>query len=145
VKLSWYDGGLLPQRPDLLPDDVPINPNGGTIFVGQKGILVHDTYGANPRLYPIGLTEDAALVPRTMPRITVSHEMNWANAIKEQGQAVAPFEYSADLTETMLLGLVALRTGQGRKILYDGEKMLITNVPEANQYLTREYRKGWEV
>jgi len=145
VKLSWYDGGLLPQRPDLLPDDVPINSNGGTIFIGEKGILMHDTYGANPRLFPVALTEEAALVPKTIPRITVSHEMNWANAIKGQGKAVSPFEYASDLTETMLLGLVALRTGQGRKILYNGEKMEITNIPEANQYLTREYRPGWEV
>ena len=45
----------------------------------------------------------------------------------------------------MLLGIVALRTGQGRKILYDGENMKITNIPEANQYLTREYRAGWSV
>jgi len=106
---------------------------------------MHDTYGANPRLFPVALTEEAALVPKTIPRITVSHEMNWANAIKGQGKAVSPFEYASDLTETMLLGLVALRTGQGRKILYNGEKMEITNIPEANQYLTREYRPGWEV
>jgi hypothetical protein len=45
----------------------------------------------------------------------------------------------------MLLGVVALRTGQGRKILYDGERMAITNIPDANQYLTREYRAGWAV
>ena len=45
----------------------------------------------------------------------------------------------------MLLGIVALRTGQGRKILYDGDKMLVTNISDANQYLTREYRAGWEV
>ena len=49
------------------------------------------------------------------------------------------------LTETMLLGIVALRTGQGRKILYDGVQMLVTNIRDANQYLTREYRAGWEV
>ena len=49
------------------------------------------------------------------------------------------------LNETMLLGIVALRAGQGRKILYDGARMRITNAPDAEQYLTREYRKGWEV
>jgi hypothetical protein len=61
------------------------------------------------------------------------------------GSATSPFEYAAGLTETMLLGLVALRTGQGKKILYDGARMSVTNVPEANQYLSREYRPGWEV
>jgi hypothetical protein len=56
---------------------------------------------------------------------------------------VSPFDYAARLTETMLLGIVALRTGQGKKILYDPADMKITNVPEANQYLTRAYRPGW--
>jgi hypothetical protein len=45
----------------------------------------------------------------------------------------------------MLLGIVALRTGQGRKILYDGDNMRVTNIADANQYLTREYRAGWAV
>ena len=71
--------------------------------------------------------------------------MNWVKAIKGETKASSPFEYAAQLTETMLLGIVALRTGQGRKILYDGEKMQVTNIPEANQYLTREYRAGWSV
>jgi hypothetical protein len=84
-------------------------------------------------------------VPRTIPRIEVRHEMNWAMACKGQAQAVSPIEYAAPLTETMLLGVVALRAGQGRKILYDAERMAITNVPEANQYLTRTYRAGWSI
>jgi predicted dehydrogenase len=145
VRLSWYDGGLLPERPHLLPDDVTLKSTGGVIFIGDKGVLMHDTYGENPRLFPVGLAEEAAVVPRTYERIVGSHEMNWANAIKGVGQATAPFSYSAGLTETMLLGLVALRTGQGKKILYDGARMTVTNAPEANQYLTREYRPGWEV
>jgi predicted dehydrogenase len=145
VKLNWYDGGLYPPRPDLLPDDVPLKSEGGVIFLGDKGILMHDTYGRNARLFPIGLTEDAALVPKSFARIPWSHEMNWVKAIKGETQASSPIEYAALLTETMLLGLVALRTGQGRKILYDGEQMLVTNIREANQYLTREYRAGWAV
>lgn len=71
--------------------------------------------------------------------------MNWVKAIKGETKSSSPLEYAAQLTETMLLGIVALRTGQGRKILYDGEKMLVTNIPDANQYLTREYRAGWAV
>ncbi|HEY0528039.1 MAG TPA: Gfo/Idh/MocA family oxidoreductase [Gemmatimonadaceae bacterium] len=145
VKLTWYDGGLYPSRPDLLPDDVPLKSEGGVIFIGEKGILMHDTYGANPRLYPISLTEEAALVPRTYERIPWSHEKNWAKAIKGEAKASSPLEYAAGLTETMLLGIVALRAGQGRKILYDGEHMNVTNAPDANQYLTREYRAGWAV
>jgi predicted dehydrogenase len=145
VKLSWYDGGLMPPRPDMLPDAVALNREGGVIFVGEKGILMHETYGANPRVYPDALMQRAQAVPRTIPRIEVRHEMNWAMACKGQAQAVSPIEYAAPLTETMLLGVVALRAGQGRKILYDAERMAITNVPEANQYLTRTYRAGWSI
>jgi hypothetical protein len=71
--------------------------------------------------------------------------MNWANACTGQGKATTPFEYAAPLTEVMLLGVVALRAGQGRKIQYDPAGMKITNAPEANALLTREYRTGWEV
>ncbi len=145
VKLSWYDGGLYPPRPDVLPDDVTLKSEGGVIFIGEKGILMHDTYGANPRLFPVSLTEQAALVPRSHPRITWSHIVNFAKAAKGQATSSSPLEYAAQLTETMLLGIVALRTGQGRKIMYDGENMKITNIPEANQYLTRDYRAGWSV
>jgi len=148
VKLTWCDGGLFPPRPDVLPDtgpDAVLKSEGGVIFIGEKGILINDTYGANPRVYPESLQQAANQVPKSMPRITWSHEQNWAKAIKGQATASSPIEYAAQLTETMLLGVVALRAGQGKKVLYDGEKMQITNAPEANQYLTREYRSGWAI
>jgi predicted dehydrogenase len=145
VKLSWFDGGIYPPRPDVLPDDVELKSEGGVIFIGEKGILLHDTYGANPRLYPQALAEAAAATPKTMPRIAWSHELNWAKAIRGEAKASSPIEYAAQLTETMLLGVVALRTGQGKKILYDGERGRITNIADANQYLTREYRAGWAI
>ena len=145
VRLSWYDGGLFPPRPDALPDDVPFKSEGGVLFVGDKGVLINDTYGANPRLYPASLLEHAAIVPQRIPRIAWSHELNWAKACKGQAEASSPIEYAAQLTETMLLGVVALRTGQGQRIDYDGDAMRITNVPEANQYLSRPYRAGWAI
>jgi predicted dehydrogenase len=145
VKLSWFDGGIYPPRPDVLPDDVELKSEGGVIFIGEKGILLHDTYGANPRLYPQALAEAAAATPKSMPRIAWSHELNWAKAIRGEAKASSPIEYAAQLTETMLLGVVALRTGQGKKILYDGERGRITNIADANQYLTRDYRAGWAI
>jgi len=148
VKLTWCDGGLFPPRPDVLPDtgpDAVLTSEGGVIFIGEKGILLNDTYGSNPRVYPESLQQAAMLVPKTMPRITWSHEQNWAKAIKGEATASSPLEYAAQLTETMLLGVVALRAGQGKKVLYDGEKMQITNVPEANQFLTRDFRAGWAI
>jgi hypothetical protein len=145
VKLNWYDGGLYPPRPDVLPDSEVLKSEGGVIFIGERGILMNDTYGANPRIYPDALMAQAASVPRSIPRIDWSHELNWAKACRGQAKASSPIEYAAQLTETMLLGIVALRAGQGRKILYDAAKMEVTNVPEANQYLTREYRRGWAI
>jgi predicted dehydrogenase len=145
VKLSWFDGGIYPPRPDVLPDEVELASEGGVIFIGEKGILLHNTYGANPRLYPQSLAESAAAVPKSIPRIAWSHELNWIKAIRGEAKASSPIEYASQLTETMLLGLVALRTGQGKKILYDGERGQITNITEANQYLTRDYRPGWAI
>ncbi|MBT3497746.1 MAG: Gfo/Idh/MocA family oxidoreductase [Gemmatimonadales bacterium] len=145
VDLHWYDGGLMPKRPEHLPDDVRLNREGGVIFVGERGILMHNTYGRNPRLYPEALNEEAAAVPQSYLRIEDSHEMNWANACKGIGEATCPFSYAAPLTETMLLGIVALRTGQGFKIRYDAENMRVTNSEKANEYLVREYREGWAI
>jgi len=145
VKLFWTDGGLYPPRPDVLPDDVTLESEGGVIFVGDKGILINDTYGSNPRVYPQALTEVARKVPKTMPRIEWSHELNWAKAIRGEAKASSPFEYSALLTETMLLGVAALRAGQGKNVMYDAEKMEFTNAPDANQYLTRQFRAGWAI
>jgi len=145
VKLSWFDGGIYPPRPDTLPDDVELSSEGGVIFIGEKGILLHETYGANPRLYPQELGEAAAAVPKSIPRIMWSHELNWTKAIRGEAKASSPLEYAAQLTETMLLGLVALRAGQGKKILYDGERGQVINFADANQYLTREYRAGWAI
>ncbi|MGE0881953.1 MAG: Gfo/Idh/MocA family protein [Blastocatellales bacterium] len=152
VKLTWFDGGLMPARPDILPDDVQLDPGGGVIFIGEKGILVHATYASNPKLYPQSLHDVAAKVPKTYFRVEKSgegqfasakHRMNWINAIKGKEKATCPFEYASRLTETMLLGVVAMKTGQSKKIYYDGEKGVITNNSDANQYLQREYRKGW--
>jgi predicted dehydrogenase len=154
VKLTWFDGGLMPERPELLPDNVQLDPGGGAIFYGEKGILVHGTYAANPKLFPQSLMEAAAKVPKTYFRVEkrgegqfaeAKHRMNWINAIKGKEEATCPFDYASRLTETMLLGVVAMKAGQSKKLVYDGEKGQITNLPDANQYLHREYRKGWSL
>ncbi len=141
VKLTWYDGGLMPQKPEELGDEELIK-EGGAIIVGSKGKLMHNTYGAHPRLLPQSLQESAGKPPEKLTRIPgEAHEMNWVDAAKGKGETDSPFSYAAKLTEVMLLGVVALRAG--RKINYDGANMRITNVPDANQYLTRQYRQGW--
>jgi predicted dehydrogenase len=145
VKMTWYDGGLLPRRPPEMPADAQVNPGGGAMLIGDKGVIVYDTYGHNPRLFTSGPAMDVASIPQTLPRIPVSHEMNWANACMGIGEANCPFSYAGPLTETMLLGVVALRAGYGRKLFWDAANGKFTNAPDADQYLHREYRKGWEL
>jgi predicted dehydrogenase len=140
VKLTWYDGGLLPPKPsELDASGVELNKAGGALLVGTRGKLIHDTYGLKPRLLPASLHESFGPPPGKLPRIPdESHEMNWVDAAKGKTDPSCPFEYAARLTEVMLLGVVALRAG--RKIEYDGAKMRVTNVPAANDYLSRKPR-----
>lgn len=141
VSLTWYDGGLMPA----LSQDIvlPREDGGGGVLIGEQGYLTYETYGANPRVYPEAAAARATAVPKTLPRIEVPHEVNWAQACKGEATASCPFEYASALTEVMLLGVAALRAGPSRKILYDAAGMTITNIPAANAYLTREFRAGW--
>ncbi len=143
VTLHWYDGGLMPPRPYMLPENVRLPRSGGVIYVGDKGILMHRGHGLEHRMYPDSLMEEYKDLPQTYERVTTTHEMNWANACKGIGKAVSPFSYAGPLTETMNLGIVALRTGQGVKIHWDDKEGKITSHDEANQFLHREYREGW--
>ena len=141
VKLTWYDGGLMPDKPEELGEE-DLNKGGGALLIGSKGKLLHDTYGMNPRLLPKSLNDSYGKPPQKLPRIeNEDHEMNWVNAAKGKTQPSCPFEYASRLTEVMLLGIVSLRAG--KKISYDGENMRVTNVAAANDFLRREYRQGW--
>ena len=75
----------------------------------------------------------------------MSHEMNWANAIMKKAEPSSDLAYAAKLNEIMLLGVAALRAGQGVKLQYDGANMRFANNADANQYLAREYRAGWSL
>jgi hypothetical protein len=134
---------MFPPTPPEFKDGERLNAEGGAIMVGTKGKVIYDTYGLKSRLLPDSLHKSVGDPPRTLPRITTSHEMNWANACKGEGQASTPFEYAAKLTEVMLLGVVALRAGT--KIHYDAANMRITNSKEGNDFLKREYRRGFSL
>ena len=142
LTMTWYDGGLMPPTPTAMPLTARMNPDGGVLYVGDRGMLMHETYGEKPVLIGDGVAERAAAVPMSLPRILGGrdgHEMNWIRAIRGEEAISSPFSVAVPLTETMLLGMVALRADQ--PIEYDGDR--ITNVAEANQFLDREYRKGW--
>jgi hypothetical protein len=141
VKLTWYDGGLMPPKPAELGEE-ELNKGGGALLIGSKGKLLHETYGANPRLLPKPLHDSFGEPAKKLPRIpNQQHELNWVAAAQGRAEASCPFEYAARLTETMLLGVVALNAG--KKIDYDGANMRVTNVAAANEFLKREYRTGW--
>jgi hypothetical protein len=112
------------------------------LLIGSKGKLLHETYGANPRLLPKSLHDSFGEPAKKLPRIPgQQHELNWVAAAQGKAEASCPFEYAARLTETMLLGVVALHAE--KKIQYDGANMRVTNVAAANDFLKREYRTGW--
>ncbi|MBC7921718.1 MAG: Gfo/Idh/MocA family oxidoreductase [Ferruginibacter sp.] len=141
VTMTWYDGGLLPPKPEELGTE-PVDKGGGALYIGDKGKLMHGTYGAKPRLLPQSRMDAYKQPAPTIARVGMSHERNWAEASKGNGKATCPFEYAGPLNETMLLGVVALRA-PGQKLLWDGPNMKFTNAPEVNPFLTREYRQGW--
>jgi predicted dehydrogenase len=143
VKLTWYDGGLKPNKPEELGDE-ELKKEGGALLIGTKGKLLHDTYGYKPRLLPKSLHDSFGKPPQKLPRIANEHhELNWVEAAKGKAEASCPFDYAARLTEVMLLGIVALRAG--KKIYYNGANMRVTNVLAANDFLRRDYRQGWSI
>ena len=140
VKLTWYDGGFKPSRPEEIGETL-LSEEGGVLYIGSKGKLMHDTYGNNPRLLPQSLHDSVGTPKQTLPRIATSHELNWVEAAQGKTKASSPFEYAARLTEVMLLGIVSLRAGT--KIHYDAANMRVTNSDKANEFLKRDYRSGW--
>jgi len=143
LELVWYDGGLMPARPEELEDDDEMGQSGnGTLFIGDKGKIMCAGWGGPPRLLPLSRMETYKRPPKTIPR-SKGHHRDWLDACKGGPPASSHFEYGAKLTELVLLGNIALRTG--KKILWDTAAMKATNAPEAEPLLREPYRKGWEV
>lgn len=142
VKIIWYDGGLLPPRPvDLEPG----RKLGVCIYYGSKGKLMHDSYGESPRLIPETAMQKFTPPKKTIPRSPGIYE-EWIQAIKNGTKSTTDFEYSAKLTETMLLGNIAIKLKDKNTILeYDGKDGKFTNMDEANELLTKKYPQGWEM
>ena len=164
IQMTWSDGGIKPFHPDLLPAEVSIEDN-GVIMIGDKGIIVCDAYGNDPKLYRKGET----VVEGEKVKISESeygHQRQWVDACKagfnspEHKSLTSSFDYSGPLTETVLMGNIAIRSYMlqdpsttrrrsnyiGRKkLLWDGNNMRITNLEQSNQFVGRTYRKGWEL
>ncbi|MBL7152676.1 MAG: Gfo/Idh/MocA family oxidoreductase [Phycisphaerae bacterium] len=143
VKLTWYEGLQAPRPPELEDGRQMAHPEGGAIFIGDKGKLMAGVYGESPRLIPEAKMKAYKLPAKTIRRIKTSHEQDWANACKSGKQPGASFDYSGPLNEMVLLGNVAKK--MGTKLDWDDENMKVTNIPEANKYVCRPYRDGWSL
>ena len=147
VKINWYDGGLKPARPECLEPDRPLEQaSSNVLFVGEKGILRCGEYGDSPRIIPEAKMQEFLpnRPPKTLPRIEGSHEHNWVRACKGGPAACSNFDYSGPFTEMVLLGNLAIRR-LGKKLEWDGQNMKVTNDPETNQFVHRQYREGWSL
>ena len=141
LSVNWYQGGAMPNSPKKYLDLKAIDH--GAMFKGSKGFIVADF--TSRILLPFGDTADLTYYqPRSSRKLLpkLAHfQKEWFDACKGNGKTSCDFEYSGNMIEQMLLGLVAYRAG--KKIEYDGATGRVTNAPEANAYLSRQYREGW--
>ena len=132
LKFTWYDGGLLPERPEgMIPGKIMGDDGGGAMVVGTKGTIICSTYGRDP--YIVGRENDPPKVKKTIPRVSTSHEMDWVRACKEpkgsRTEASSNFMYSGPFNEVVVMGDLAVRLQDLKKKLeWDAEKMEITNI-----------------
>ncbi|MCX5684406.1 MAG: gfo/Idh/MocA family oxidoreductase, partial [Planctomycetota bacterium] len=134
LTLSWYDGGLKPAQPKQLEPDRRMED---VIYIGEKATMM------GHRLIPESKMKEYGRPPKVLPR-SVGHYKEFVDAARGGPPAGANFvDHAGLLTETCLLGNVALRAG--KKLAWDGPNMRVTNDDEANQYLHREYRQGWSL
>lgn len=172
VTLVWSDGGIKPFFPELIPAEMPLfgGRNNGAILMGSKGIMTCDTYGRNPKVFLnngeiLEMPDDFGNENPYHDMPEHGHQVAWTDAIKagfnskEHKALTSSFDYAGPLTESVLMGNLAIRSYQygtlnadnrrefpGRmKLLWDGDNMQITNFDQANNFVGRKYRAGWEI
>jgi hypothetical protein len=156
----------MPDLPSELKDgEKPGDGGGGSIFYGTDGIMITDTYSRNPRLLPSERMKDFKKPAETIARVKTSHAGEWVDACLNNKATSSPFSYGGPLTEAVLMGNLAIKAFQyktlkeGKKIgdwdpyeypgrrtiKWDGANMRVTNYDEANAWVKRAYREGWEL
>jgi hypothetical protein len=159
------DGGIQPERPEELAANEMFGDGGnGMLFIGSKGKMMADTYNANARLLPLSKNEEVK-VKQTIARVpkqAEGHYGQWVEAcIAGYGkkELSSPFEKAVPLTEALLMANLAIRAydikkevdgktifpGRNIQLLWDNQQMKVTNFDEVNQFVKREYRKGWSL
>lgn len=143
VKLTWYDGGLLPPRPEELRDgQIMGDQSGGVLFIGTKGKLMTGCYGKNPILLPVDLSNEYVRPEPSIRRIENAmeggHEKDWIRACKESPEnrveTSSNFNYSGPLNEMVVIGNLAVRLQDlKRKLNWDHKNMKITNISDEDE------------
>ncbi len=142
VDLSWYDGGLKPPRPECLEPTRDLPEQGGSLIVGDEGAILSGLWSGSPHIIPEKRRREYQEPEPSIPR-SAGHHRDWIDACKGGPPASCNFDYGARLTEIVLLGAVALRSG--KTIYWDGPNMTATNVPEAEPLVHGYFRQGWEI
>ena len=162
IVFEWTDGGIQPALPDLLVERNFKPDSSGVMMIGSKGVITCDTYANNPRLFIPG-QEQQHFDTSTQGNLDLIHNVAWTEAVKagygsaEHKALTSSFDYAGPFTETVLMGNIAIRAHQMRretaeggmdyfgrqKLYWNGEDMRITNLEEANQFVTKPYREGW--
>lgn len=171
VKVYWYEGlrpgakgGKFGKNHTVLGDDRNFPPlmqeirakypdeeldkgDSGTIYVGDKGMIFTGTYGDKMHILPWEKMKATPEPAKTLPRIEKESIFNnFLDAVRAgKTETAVSFDYGTRLTEFAILGNLAMHAGQGKKVMWDGPNMRVTNLPELNAWVKREYRKGWQV
>lgn len=169
VKVYWYEGlnatttaqpqgnlraavGDARNLPPLLlelrakyPDEELDKGDSGTLYVGEKGVIFTGTYGDKMHIVPWEKMRETPEPPKSLPR-PKGIFVDFLEAVRAgKTETASSFEYGTRLTEFAALGNLAQHVGAGKKVLWDGPNMRVTNIPELNQWVQREYRQGWRV
>ena len=171
IEMTWSDGGIRPSHPGIIPANNDIggkDSKNGVLIIGEKGIIstnINDSSPLMPKLYLNDGTTEFGPEVEENEEPEYGHQRKWVDACKagfdspEHKALTSSFDYAGPMTETVLMGNLAIRSyllrrenskGQmeffaRKKLLWDGENMRITNLEEANQFVGRTYREGWEV
>lgn len=168
VKVFWYEGlregangqvtaGLHAAKgddrnfPALMydlrkqhPDEELDSGDSGTFYVGEKGVIFTGTYGDKMHIVPWQKMKEAPVPPRTLPR-PKGIFVDFLDAVRAgKTETAVSFDYGTRLTEFTLLGNLAMKAGAGKKVMWDGPAMKVTNLQELNAWVKRPYRKSWQ-
>ena len=152
LDIFWYDGGIKPAAPEELVAENKELAEEGMMFVGDKGKILGGFRAENSRLIPEAKMRAFLADSRLPEPIRVERGAGarqdrnsaWVAAFKGGAASYGDFQLARPISDAINLASISLRLG-GKRLLFDSASAKITNVPEANKFLTREYRSGWEI